>query len=177
MRLFVAVFPPEPERAHLRQCLTAGGRRRAAFRLTPVQRWHVTLAFLGEVPATRLPEVERAVASVRRREPICLRIAGGGSFGGRRGSRVLWAGLDGDVPALVSMQANLRMALEAAGLPHDERPFTPHLTVAYADSAPVRAALDSYTGPPWQADELVLVHSRPPEGYTHLRTWSITSTP
>jgi 2'-5' RNA ligase len=144
-------------------------------RFTPVERWHVTLAFLGEVDAARLGEVERAVAGVRPRGPIGLRISGGGSFGGRGRSGVLWAGLAGDLPALAGVHADLRAALEVAGLPHDTRPFTPHLTVAYAQSREVRAALDDYDGPSWTVDGLVLVHSRHAEGggYHHLGVWPL----
>ncbi|MCA2214509.1 RNA 2',3'-cyclic phosphodiesterase [Jidongwangia harbinensis] len=204
MRLFVAVFPPEGARAHLRHRLAAAhehsasegdtgdtraggvrvtardgvrgaGRRVRPFRLTPMDRWHVTLAFLGEVDPPLLPDVDHAVASVPPRDPITLRIAGGGSFGGRGRSGVLWAGLTGDVPALAEVHAYLRNALVAMGLPHDARPFTPHLTVAYAQDRGVRAALDDYAGPAWAAEEIVLVHSRHAEGggYEHVRRWPL----
>jgi 2'-5' RNA ligase len=207
--LFVAVFPPEEARADLRRHLTAGpraaGQAARPVRLTPVERWHVTLAFLGEVDAARLPEIERAIAAVPPRASIALRIAGGGSFGGQDGSDVrglpgerdgsggqgriggrrrsggrgragvLWAGLAGEVSALAAVHADLRAALVAAGLPHDPRPFTPHLTVAYAQSPDVRAALDEYHGPAWTVDGLVLVHSRHAEGggYHHLGVWPL----
>jgi 2'-5' RNA ligase len=172
VRLFVGLFPPAGACAGLHRYLTA---QRRAVRFTPVERWHVTLAFLGEVDAARLPEVEAAVGSVGARQPMSLRIAGGGSFGGRRRGGVLWAGLAGDVAALGQVQADLRAALVAADLPHDERAFTPHLTVAYAVDRDVRAALDAYAGPSWPADRLTLVHSRHAEGggYDHLRTWPL----
>jgi 2'-5' RNA ligase len=173
--LFVAVFPPGEARAHLRRHVTAAVQERGV-RLTPVDRWHVTLAFLGDVDASRLPEVEAAVASVGPLEPMSLRIAGGGSFGGRRRGGVLWAGLSGDLPALGRVHADLRKALVAADLPHDERPFTPHLTVAYARDPGVRAALDTYAGPSWPVDALTLVRSRHAEGggYEHLRSWPLS---
>jgi 2'-5' RNA ligase len=178
--LFVAVFPPAEARAHLRHRLAGAHSGKGSgvrpFRLTPMDRWHVTLAFLGEVAPPRLSEVERAVATVSPRDPITLRIAGGGSFGGRGRSGVLWAGLSGDVPALAEVHADLRDALVAADLPHDARPFTPHLTVAYAQDRDVRAALDGYAGPAWTADAMVLVHSRHAEGggYHHVRNWPLT---
>lgn len=151
--------------------LARAGRK---VRLTPVERWHITLAFLGEVGSERLPEVASALDGVPAPGPITLRMSGGGSFGKGR-STALWTGIDGDLGALAGVQARIRSALSASGLPHDERPFTPHLTVAYADSAEVRETLTGYAGPTWTAEEFVLVHSRHAEGggYETLGTWSL----
>lgn len=175
MRLFIGLFPPEDHRVDLRRevsgALARAGRK---VRLTPVERWHITLAFLGEVEPERLPEVADAVGGVRAPGPITLRMAGGGSFGKGR-STALWAGIDGDLTALGDLQARIRAALSAGDLPYDDRPFTPHLTVAYATSAEVRDALTDYAGPTWTADEFVLVHSRHADGggYETLHTWPV----
>ncbi|UQU64567.1 RNA 2',3'-cyclic phosphodiesterase [Couchioplanes caeruleus] len=160
MRLFVAVYPPDGVRRDLRRRLDAAvsGRR---VRLTNIEKWHVTLAFLGEVSPDRLPAAERALATVpvpRGRE---LRIRGGGGFG----RRVTWAGVDGE---LGDVAAAVRAALTEAGLPFDDRPFTPHLTVLYAHDDAVRAALDDYEGPAWQLDRIELVRSDPGGTYTTL---------
>ncbi len=172
MRLFVAVFPPEDVVADLRRRITPAAGR--TVRLTPVERWHVTLAFLGEVAPERLPDAERALDAVPPAGPLRLRISGGGSFGRGR-SAVLWAGLDGDLAGLRDLHAAVRRALVAGDLPHDERPFTPHLTVAYANSAEVRAALRDHAGATWTADEFVLVRSLHNEGggYRRLRAWPL----
>ena len=175
VRLFVAVFPPEDVLAGLRRRITAtlaaAGR---TVRLTPVDRWHLTLAFLGEVDEDRRAEVERALGDVPPPAAPELRISGGGSFGRAR-SAVLWAGVDGDLDGLAALHDALRRALVAGGLPHDERPFTPHLTVAYANSPEVRAALRDYAGPTWRAHEFVLVRSlhREGGGYQRLRAWPL----
>jgi 2'-5' RNA ligase len=188
VRLFVAVFPPDDVRRDLHRRLIAasdgGGRpshvsdgggalpelprrRRGGVRLTDIDKWHVTLAFLGEVPAERLPDVERALDAVTVPKDVELRLRGGGQFGRGRSS-VLWADVDGD---LVPLHAEVHEKLEAAGLPHDDRAFTPHLTVAYAQDAAVRRALSDYCGPSWTLHEIALVRSDPNEGYTQLRTW------
>ncbi len=171
MRLFVAVFPPDDVCWDLRRRLLDPGRPtrggKPGVRLTPIDRWHVTLAFLGEVPAGRLPEVERALDAVTVPKGTVLRLRGGGRFGHGR-SAALWAGVDGN---LAELHADVRARLSAVDLPYDGRPFTPHLTVAYADDPGLRTALDGYGGPTWKLDELALVRSDPCAGYTTLRSW------
>lgn len=154
MRLFVAVDPsPEAVRD---LAVAASGLR--SVRLLAPERWHVTLAFLGEVSeadvAAVADVVARAAASAR---PGRLRIAGGGRFG----TGVLWAGLDGDVDALVELAAAVR-----SGLPGDDRPYRPHLTLGRpgrrVDPADLRAdvaALAGYRGPEWPLDEVRLVRT------------------
>ncbi|MFI7602721.1 RNA 2',3'-cyclic phosphodiesterase [Actinoplanes sp. NPDC049681] len=163
MRLFVAVYPPDHVRRDLRRRLTEAlaGRR---LRLTELEKWHVTLAFLGDVTGEQLPGLEAAldrVAVPRGRE---LRLRGGGGFSGR----VTWAGVEGD---LRDLSDQVRGAAKEAGVSFDERPFTAHLTVMYAHDDAVRAALEAYSGPPWTVDEMALVRSDPGGAYTTLRTW------
>jgi RNA 2',3'-cyclic 3'-phosphodiesterase len=162
VRLFVAVYPPDGVRRDLRRRLDAAvsGRR---LRLTAIEKWHITLAFLGEVPPDRQPEVERALTTVRVPQDRELRIRGGGGFG----RRVTWAGVDGD---LGDVAADVRAALAEAGLPADDKPFTPHLTVMYAHDDRVRAALTDYEGPAWRLDRIELVRSDP--GGTYTTVWS-----
>jgi 2'-5' RNA ligase len=160
VRLFVAVFPPAEVSWDLRRRLIEAGR--PEMRLTPIERWHVTLAFLGEVGAERLPEIEQALGQVEVPKGTELRLRGGGRFGGGR-STVLWAGVDGELGEL-RRDVCLRLGLPAGD-------FTPHLTVAYRDDPVVRLVLAGYAGPSWPLPEIALVRSVPGEGYTTLRSW------
>ena len=165
----MGVFPPSSARADLRRVLPAG------LTATPVERWHLTLVFLGEVAPERLGEVELALDGAATAPGIELRLAGAGRFTGGR-STALWVGVEGDLDALHRLRDGLRGALERAGLPSDERPFRPHLTVAYArGGAEAPEVLRSYVGPTWTVAEFVLVRSRHTEGgggYDALRRWS-----
>ena len=51
------------------------------------------------------------------------------SFPNSRRPRVLWAGLDGDLTTLLALQIAVDQAVEKLGLPKEERPFSPHLTL------------------------------------------------
>lgn len=107
--------------------------------------WHVTLAFLGRLPATSVPEVVAAVdcgvaaASVDGGLPRHLLLGSASSFG----ARVLMVRVDDQPPGSVArLGAHVQAALVGAGLPVQERPVRPHLTLARARRAqPVQAAL------------------------------------
>ncbi|MDI6100529.1 RNA 2',3'-cyclic phosphodiesterase [Actinoplanes sp. NEAU-A12] len=154
--MFVAVFPSEEARDHLRRHLPPGAARRP-------EKWHVTCAFLGDVPEEDTGFVERALTGVPAPGPINLRLTGGGRFG-----PVVWAGLGGDLERLGAFREDVRFALVEAGFPIDERPFRPHLTISYRYDRRIAAALDGYAGPPWTVDEFSLVRS---EGGDYLRIW------
>ncbi|GAA4693556.1 RNA 2',3'-cyclic phosphodiesterase [Phytohabitans rumicis] len=187
MRLFVAVYPPEAVADHFASCVarlrvSAAARDGVNTRVAPRPNWHVTLAFLGEVPDERLVSaseaVERAAAVTT---PFEVRLGGGGRFGRGRFT-VLWAGVRGDVPALAGLSRSVRRELKRERLPYDPKPLRPHLTVARPgdriDRALVdadRAALDAYEGPPWRVDEVVLMrsHQGPHPTYDRLAAWPL----
>jgi 2'-5' RNA ligase len=179
VRLFVALYPPEDVRDALRRWLVEALARtdRSRARLTPVDRWHLTLAFLGDVPPDRMAVVQEAISrGVHGHRPMRLRLSGGGSFGR---SSAVWAGVAGDVALLQGLHAALRRELADAGLPHDDRPLTPHLTVHYKGSRDVLEGLRDYAGPVWTATEVALVRSWFPQdgGYETVRTWQLAPSP
>jgi RNA 2',3'-cyclic 3'-phosphodiesterase len=154
----VAVFPPPSETRSLRLTLPPTGR------LTAADKWHVTLAFLGEVP----PEPVAAVLSeVPPTAPFNLSLAGGGQFGS-----AAWAGLTGDLDQLTTLRTTVRDRLTEAGFPSDDRPFRPHLTVSYHSDSSIRRALEAYEGKPWPVSEFALMRSS--NGvYERLGAWPV----
>lgn len=148
MRLFVSLRPPADAVAHLAAAV-------AGVRSTSVDQWHVTLAFLGEVPGPAPlhgPLARAADAS----PPLPVRLAGGGWF---RGPGVLYAALAGDVDGLHALAADVRAACTQAGVAFEPRPYRPHLTVARRLRVDP-GVLSGYDGPAWTARELELVRSR-----------------
>ncbi|MET8549171.1 RNA 2',3'-cyclic phosphodiesterase [Micromonospora zamorensis] len=176
MRLFVAVYPPPESVEHLgaqvaRLRVGAAAAAGSNVRLADPAHLHVTLAFLGDVEAARLVEVESALGlaaegfSDGRNALPRYSLGGGGRFGQGR-STVLWVGLRGEVEALHVLAGLVRSRLRQARLPCDARPFRPHLTVArpgdrmdLADIEADRTDLDDYQGPEWPATELLLMRS------------------
>ncbi|TDC29681.1 RNA 2',3'-cyclic phosphodiesterase [Micromonospora sp. 15K316] len=178
MRLFVAVNPPADVVADLtaqvaRLRIAAASAAGTNVRLADPAHAHLTLAFLGDVEEARLVEVESALGLAAqwfresRDATPRLRLGGGGRFGENRFT-ILWVDVRGEVEALATLARLIRSRLRGARLPHDERPFRPHLTIARpgdrvddADVEADRAALDGYQGPEWPATELVLTRSYP----------------
>ncbi len=131
-RLFVAVDPAPAVVERV------GAAIAAARGLAPSAKWaapgsfHVTLAFLGDTPVERVPDLTAAIAAAAlRHPPVDLCVAGAGTFGGRR-PRVLWAGVTGDVAALAALAGDVEAALAPFGYTPEHRPFTAHLTLARA---------------------------------------------
>ena len=176
MRLFVAAYPPPAARddlaALVRKLHVGQPRERGhSVRLASADHWHVTLAFIGDVPDSSLDKarqaVEQAVATWRadRTAAPTVRIAGGGTFGRGRFT-TLWTDLRGEVDALADMGTNLRRELRKARFPRDNKQFRPHLTIARpgdrltADElASDLALLDGYQGPKWTVERIQLMRS------------------
>jgi len=132
LRLFVACELP----GEVREALAAV-QRLLQDRGAEGLRWvrpegiHLTLKFLGEVPARRLETIERALArAVREPFRLSVRLGRMGSFGGSTGLRVVWVGLEGDVEELARLAVLVEGALEPLGFPRERRPFAAHLTLA-----------------------------------------------
>lgn len=160
MRSFVALVPPPDALDELADAVAALPDE-PGLRWTPPAQWHLTLAFLGEVDGpTHDRLVERLARAARRHPPVELALAGAGRFG----DRVLWMRVDGDRAALRLLAGSVRAAARRVGLPVDDRPYRPHLTLARVrppapDLRPLADALAGFAGRPWTATALHLVRS------------------
>ncbi|MGD2134844.1 MAG: RNA 2',3'-cyclic phosphodiesterase [Gemmatimonadales bacterium] len=129
MRLFVAVNLPQDVRHALWEAVAPLRTRSFPVRWVASEGLHVTLKFLGEVPAEREPQViaglERAVGDTR---PFSLVLSGFGAFPSLRRPRVLWAGCESARP-LELLQHGVEREMAELGFPLEGRPFRPHITI------------------------------------------------
>ena len=159
MRLFAAILLPEDVRRELARL--AGGLPGA--RWSPEENYHLTLRFIGEVDRGFAEELAEALSFVGG-EGFELAIRSLGSFGGAR-PRLVWAGVDGSAP-LTALRRRTEAALERAGLPREERKFSPHITLARtagARPAAIAAWLEdrgAFALPPFAVDGFSLMSSR-----------------
>jgi 2'-5' RNA ligase len=92
---------------------------------------HLTLKFLGNIPAKRVAEITEAMEKAAQGiSPFHLEISGLGAFPSLKQARVFWVGIGGETDKLSTLQQNIDSALAALGFAKEERPFVPHLTLA-----------------------------------------------
>lgn len=126
-------------------------------------RWHLTLAFLGEVPERKVAGLEERLGrAAARHRAGGLQVSGAGRFG----RTVLWAGVRADNPApggLAPLAAAVAAAARREGIPQQDHGYRPHLTLARAGTAtdlrPLVDALSGLSSRPWTVDHVRLVSS------------------
>ena len=139
MRLFIAIELPGEIKKQLESMRTTIPGSRWA----PLEQIHLTLAFLGEVDDTKLDQLTGALAAIKV-PAFDLCFSGTGCFPDRRRPRVLWVGLKQE-PLLNSLASLIRESVLACDIPQEERPFSPHITLArlkYSAPHEVSAFLD-----------------------------------
>ena len=162
----MAVVPPAAALTDLERAVAPLRGAPGAPRWSAPERWHLTLLFLGTVPAGRVPALTAALGdAVAPTPPLVLRLAGGGRFGSRRRPAVAWAGVEGDAGPLVELAGRLAGAARRLGLPVEDRPYRPHLTLGRwrpgaAADADLPDRLGGYRGPDWPVEEVLLLESR-----------------
>lgn len=173
--MFVAVVPPDEALEDLGAFLAPRqeARDEAAggdLRWTSPEQWHVTLAFMPQVPDRALDDlVARLERAALRRTPFEVTVGGGGAFPHPGRARVLYAGLDvGDGEELRRLKTGARAAANKAGAEAEGGRFHPHLTLARVrrpfDVTRWIRVLDAYRGPTWTASGISLVASHLGEG-------------
>ncbi len=168
MRLFVAVTLGPTVEAHAREGLERLKPLAPRARWVPLANLHLTLSFLGEVDAGRLPAVEQALGEVGPAHgPLVLTLGGGGGFGAPTHPRVLWAGVGGDTRALGALQAHVAGVLKPLGFEPEHRDYVAHLTLARSreawgdrDLATCVPARQTARGGEARVERLVLFESR-----------------
>ncbi len=131
LRTFIALDLDGPARAALRQLrnrLRPAAPRDAAW--VADANLHVTVKFLGDVPADKMPALLAALAAAVAGLPrFTLRLRGTGLFTPRQ-PRVLWVGAAAPDAALQTLFSQVEAALQPLGFPSEDRGFRPHITIA-----------------------------------------------
>lgn len=132
VRAFIAIDLPPSLQSSIELNLT---RLRQALgdeliRWTPPENMHLTLKFLGNVPAAHIGFLKQMTTQAAVQvSPFDLTISGLGSFPNPKRIRVLWAGIHAG-SELTRLQRGIEAGAANLGREKDERPFSPHLTVA-----------------------------------------------
>jgi len=180
LRLFVAIPMPEPVRhkvigvqGELQQLVS-----RDAVRWTKPEQFHLTLRFLGDVPAERVPALQEALNTVCLGSPVLrLRAQGVGFFPNARSPRVIWVGVGDGEGLLLDLQKKIADTVGPfAEKPGDEK-FVGHVTLGRVKflkrpeaeklAAHAQVVKDRLFGE-WTANEVELMRSElTPTGASH----------
>ncbi|MEP6742047.1 MAG: RNA 2',3'-cyclic phosphodiesterase [bacterium] len=92
---------------------------------------HLTLKFVGEIPAARVNDLSHACANaVAESSPFEIEIGDPGAFPRHGTPRVLWIGVHDAAGKLAALQAKLDDECLRLDFEKEARPFNPHLTIA-----------------------------------------------
>ena len=147
MRLFIAIDVGATIAAEAGRVVELLRRRvqtlapRAQLTWVTPERMHLTVRFIGQADDSRTAAIEAALAPPIAVPPFNLHVTGLGTFPPRGTPRVLWAGVDGQLDALRGAEREVSDRLERLGIAREDRPYSPHLTLARVkEAAGLRAA-------------------------------------
>jgi 2'-5' RNA ligase len=166
-RAFIAFKLPADVIDSLRVLQSGLKKRGLNLRWVHPKNIHLTLKFLGDVPADDLQEVKQVIEEVARRQVVfSLEAKGLGVLPTVKKARVLLSGIYGDVIKLNSLHATLDQTLAAIGFEPEKRSFRGHLTLGRfkgrVDGKGLAAMISefgSYASPPFAPERLILFQS------------------
>jgi 2'-5' RNA ligase len=129
MRLFVALEIPSTVRNNLAEFVKQLRTLAAQPRWVRPENLHVTLKFIGEVVPEKLGAIRAALAEVRSESVVKIDFRGLGFFPEETRPRVFWVGMNA-LPNLKTLATDIDDATQKIGIPREQRPFLPHLTLA-----------------------------------------------
>lgn len=150
IRLFAAIKLSEDlerELYALEEMLRSGTLMRPVRWVAP-ENIHLTVKFLGQVEAARIPDLSAALSnSAQSVSPFTLTVRDLGCFPNFKRPDVIWAGLGGQLTEAAELVRRVEEDFAAIGFTRDTRPFSPHLTIGRVrrEARPAeRLAIGSY---------------------------------
>jgi 2'-5' RNA ligase len=130
-RLFIAVEIPQ-EIKELFVPITSE-LKKAKSKVVPMENIHLTLKFIGE---TYKRESIIKVLSNCSKKKFTLKLKGVGVFPNVSHPRVFWVGVE-ENKELEELFSFIEDSLFSIGIPKDERPFSPHVTLSRFKFSPI----------------------------------------
>jgi 2'-5' RNA ligase len=128
MRVFVGIDLDDEIRTKIARLLAG------VCGFAPDARWvspeslHVTLKFIGEQKPEQVAAITERLQLVKGKSAE-IRFAGHGFFPTAKAPRVFWIGIQAG-PELAELASSVDSALAELQIPREDRPFSPHLTLA-----------------------------------------------
>ncbi len=180
IRAFLAIPLPAPVRTRLRELGRTLRSELPAVRWSNPETLHLTLRFFGDISEESLEKIGEIMLSIGRlHAPFAVDLIGLGAFPAADRARVFWLGVR-DRGKLAALYDAFEQRLPEAGIPREQRPFTPHLTLGRhrgrgLAAGQVLAGLQELECGHFPVTRLVLYESRlGPGGALHLPRHSVT---
>jgi 2'-5' RNA ligase len=126
MRLFIAINFKASVKDKIQEIIKEMKKAALQGRFVNNEHLHLTLEFLGEVPAEKVEKIKAIMEQVDS-QPFTIDLSAGGYFKRREGD-IYWLGIEHN-ELLFSIQAKLHALLSQAGFKLENRAYKPHLTI------------------------------------------------
>lgn len=131
VRLFVAAAISDGVREKVMDMVQILKPIRADVKWVEKENLHLTIKFLDEHPASRIPVIEEGLTeAVTGFRAFRAEFRGTGVFPNKKNPTVFWVGLEKGRDELKALARRVEEALEKRGFPREKREYTAHLTVA-----------------------------------------------
>jgi len=130
IRTFIAIDTPLEVKEQIYSFQTQLKHTNADVRWEPMEKFHATIKFLGDVDERKLPHIINAMKNVVATvSPFELVYEGVGCFPNRTEQRVVWIGCENEDGQLRRLKNALEKQLAAFGFETENRKFYAHITV------------------------------------------------
>lgn len=128
MRVFVGIDLDDEIRTKIARLLAGVCGFAPGARWVRPESLHITLKFIGEQKLEHVAAITERLQLVKG-ERAEIRFAGHGFFPTAKAPRVFWIGIQAG-PELVELASSVDFTLAELQIPREDRPFSPHLTLA-----------------------------------------------
>ncbi len=135
MRIFIGIKLADSVTASIQKFLEPFQKISTPVRWIKPKNIHLTLKFIGEVDQETYRNIESALSEPFADElddtvpgSFDVELTGCGKFGKGTALSIFWIGIR-PTPALTSLYQSIEERLDRIGIPKEDRPFKPHITV------------------------------------------------
>jgi 2'-5' RNA ligase len=130
MRIFIGIDLDPEVRARIERFLAGVEAFAPDARWVRPESLHITLKFIGEQTPEQVEAITDRLRGING-SPFEIRCAGFGFFPTPKAPRVFWIGIHSG-PQLAELAESIDIATAELGVPREDRPYSPHLTLARA---------------------------------------------
>jgi 2'-5' RNA ligase len=135
MRLFIGVWLSKVMKEEVLEYIRLIQKDCPGFKWTHSDNLHFTLKFLGEVPSSRISDLQQALqAAADQHGRFQLKLGTVGVFPPRGIPRIIWLGVNSGRDELVQLANSIEILCCQYDFPEADKPFKPHLTLARTKS-------------------------------------------